>query len=108
LSVIIVLRLVDVKERTNGSVDMTLTVTILNASYSTLGADDGFAVALILDLTVHQSEFPYDHLELSFAPDEEVGLYGSRKLPTRDCSVESAISTIHFRYLVKCDFLSGV
>jgi hypothetical protein len=50
LSVLIVLRLVDIKERTNGIVDMTLTGTILNASYSTLGADDGFAAALILDL----------------------------------------------------------
>jgi dipeptidase D len=90
-----------------GAVDVSLDGTVLTAARSTLGADDGFGVALMLDLLESRTDFPHGPLELIFTADEEVGLYGAGRLPARDGSVDSPLPVFRFRYLINCDALSG-
>jgi dipeptidase D len=90
-----------------GAVAVSLEGTVLAAAESTLGADDGFGVALMLDILESHRTFAHGPLELIFTSDEEAGLYGARKLPARDGSVDSPIPVFRFRYFINCDALSG-
>jgi dipeptidase D len=88
-------------------INVSLDKTVLFAERSTLGADDGFGVALMLELLERHNELSHGPLELIFTADEEPGLYGVQKLPARDGSVDSPISIFNFRYLINCDSLCG-
>ena len=56
---------------------------ILKAPKSTLGADDGFGVALCLDIIENKDKFNHGPLELIITTDEEQGLIGAKKLPQK-------------------------
>jgi len=80
---------------------------ILVSPHSTLGADDGFGVALILEIIEKRDQFKHGPLELILTSDEEKGLVGVRKLPSKNSKNSSPISPFEFRYLINMDALSG-
>jgi dipeptidase D len=90
-----------------GGVDITLDGLRLVAERSTLGADDCFGVALMLEIVERQHEFPHGPLELIMTTDEEIGLYGCRELPRRDGTTDTPIPIFKFKYFVNLDSLTG-
>lgn len=57
----------------------------LKASGTTLGADNGIAVAMILSL-LERNDIPHPPIEAVFTTDEEIGMLGAKEL---DCSLLS-------------------
>lgn len=95
------------KFNADGSVNVSLENGVLVANESTLGADDGFGLALMLDMIEHRTEFVHGPMEFIFTSDEEQGLVGVKKLPRADGSTSSPISPMKFNYLINCDSLNG-
>lgn len=91
----------------DGSVDVTFENDCFVAKKSTLGADDAFGLALMLDIIEHRNEIVHGPMELIFTSDEEQGLVGVKKLPRPDGSTPSAIKPFKYKYLINCDALNG-
>lgn len=72
---------------------------VIRAPKSTLGADNGFGVALMLEVMEKSKEFTHGPLLLIFTSDEEAGLVGVGKLPKSP--------ELKFDYLVNMDSLCG-
>ena len=79
---------------------------ILKAPKSTLGADDGFGIALCLDIIENKDKFSHGPLELIMTTDEEQGLIGAKKLPEKN-GKSGKISPFNFKYLINCDCLNS-
>ena len=79
-------------------------IDILQAPKSTLGADDGFGLALCLDLIENKDKFKHGPMEIIFTTDEEQGLIGAKKLPKKGDS-SGKIKEFKFKYLINCDCL---
>ena len=83
-------------------------LNILQAPKSTLGADDGFGVALCLDIIENKNSFDHGPLEIIFTSDEEQGLISAKKLPKKNEKNENnEINSFNFKYLINCDCLRG-
>jgi len=81
-------------------------IDILQAPKSTLGADDGFGLALILDVIENRDKFNHGPLEIIMTSDEEQGLMGAKKLPKKD-DKNGKISPFKFKYLINFDCLNS-
>ena len=79
-------------------------IDILQAPKSTLGADDGFGLALCLDLIENKDKFKHGPMEIIMTTDEEQGLIGAKKLPKKGDS-SGKIKEFKFKYLINCDCL---
>jgi dipeptidase D len=79
-------------------------IDVLQAQKSTLGADDGFGIALCLDIIENRDKFKHGPLELIMTTDEEQGLIGSKKLPKKGDN-SGKIKEFKFKYLINCDCL---
>ena len=79
-------------------------IDILQAPKSTLGADDGFGLALCLDLIENRDKFKHGPMEIIMTTDEEQGLIGAKKLPKKGDS-SGKIKEFKFKYLINCDCL---
>ena len=79
-------------------------IDILQAPKSTLGADDGFGLALCLDFIENKDKFKHGPLEIIMTIDEEQGLIGAKKLPKKGDS-SGKIKDFKFKYLINCDCL---
>ena len=79
-------------------------IDVLQAQKSTLGADDGFGIALCLDIVENRDKFKHGPLELIMTTDEEQGLIGSKKLPKKGDN-SGKIKEFKFKYLINCDCL---
>ena len=79
-------------------------IDILQAPKSTLGADDGFGLALCLDLIENKDKFKHGPMEIIMTTDEEQGLIGAKKLPKKGDS-NGKIKEFKFKYLINCDCL---
>ena len=88
----------DYKE-TNGKI-----IDILKAPKSTLGADDGFGLALCFDIIENQKNFKHGPIEIIMTSDEEQGLIGAKKLPKKG-DLSGKIKEFKFNYLINCDCL---
>ncbi|QFI14712.1 beta-Ala-His dipeptidase [Borrelia sp. CA_690] len=64
----------------------------LKAVGTTLGADDGIGVAMMLGIMSEANRFPHPDLELLFTVDEEIGLIGALGLDSNLCSGKSLIN----------------
>ena len=80
---------------------------ILVAPHSTLGADDGFGVALCLEVIENAKNFIHGPMELIMTSDEEVGLIGIKKFPPANTTEKTSITPFKFKYLLNCDSLCG-
>lgn len=89
-----------------GAVEVTLRDNLIIAEKSTLGADDGMGVALMLEVIERREELIHGPMELIFTADEEQCLMGAVKLPKKDGSVDSKISLFQSKYLINCDALN--
>ena len=74
-------------------------VKVLRAPKSTLGADDGFGVALMLEILETEKTFQHGPIELIFTTDEEDGLVGASELQHPPY--------LKFDYLINMDSLKG-
>ena len=74
-------------------------IDILQAPKSTLGADDGFGLALCLDLIENKDKFKHGPMEIIMTTDEEQGLIGAKKLPKKGDS-SGKIKEFKFKYLI--------
>ena len=79
-------------------------IDILQAPKSTLGADDGFGLALCLDLIENKEKVKHGPMEIIMTTDEEQGLIGAKKLPKKGDS-NGKIKEFKFKYLINCDCL---
>ncbi|EEF84307.1 beta-Ala-His dipeptidase [Borreliella spielmanii] len=59
---------------------------------TTLGADNGVGVAMMLSIMSEANSFPHPDLELLFTVDEEIGLIGALGLDSKLCSGKSLIN----------------
>ncbi|WKC81818.1 beta-Ala-His dipeptidase [Borreliella tanukii] len=59
---------------------------------TTLGADNGIGVAMMLGIMSEANSFPHPDLELLFTVDEEIGLIGALDLDPKLCSGKSLIN----------------
>lgn len=64
----------------------------LKAVGTTLGADNGIGVAMMLGIMSEANSFPHPDLELLFTVDEEIGLIGALGLDSNLCSGKSLIN----------------
>ncbi|MCD2371496.1 beta-Ala-His dipeptidase, partial [Borreliella burgdorferi] len=64
----------------------------LKAVGTTLGADNGIGVAMMLGIMSEANSFPHPDLELLFTVDEEIGLIGALSLDSNLCSGKSLIN----------------
>ncbi|EAY01874.1 Clan MH, family M20, peptidase T-like metallopeptidase [Trichomonas vaginalis G3] len=64
-----------------GKVPLKIENGYLTSGVSTIGSDDGIAVAVMLALCEDKDKFEHGPLEFLVTVDEEVGLYGATKLP---------------------------
>ncbi|OHT14150.1 Cytosol non-specific dipeptidase [Tritrichomonas foetus] len=96
-----------VGEYVNGNIGVSLIDGKLVAEKSTLGADDGFGVALILELVERRNEIPHPPLELLLTIDEEMGLIGIKQFPAKDGSSDTNIPILTYKYFINCDALCG-
>lgn len=102
-------------EFNNGKIDVSIAEIAGNGHYrivaekSTLGADDGFGVAMILEIIERRNELIHGPLELILTIDEEMGLKGIQMLPSIDGKINSntGISPLKYKYLINCDSLCG-
>ena len=81
-------------------------IDILKAPKSTLGADDGFGLALCLDIIENKDKFDHGPLELIMTTDEEQGLIGAKKFPKKS-DKNGKISLFKFKYMINCDCLTS-
>ncbi|OQY27951.1 MAG: hypothetical protein B6244_08935 [Candidatus Cloacimonetes bacterium 4572_55] len=81
------------EERKNEPLELILDGTILRASGSTLGADNGVAIAIVLTLMT-EKEIVHGPLELLFTIDEETGMTGAHALSD---------SVLSGKYLINID-----
>ena len=81
-------------------------IDILKAPKSTLGADDGFGLALCLDIIENRDKFNHGPIEIIMTTDEEKGLIGAKELPKKN-SKDGKISPFKFKYLINCDCLNS-
>ncbi|KAH0792543.1 aminoacyl-histidine dipeptidase [Histomonas meleagridis] len=95
-----------VGEYVDGRIDVSYEAGKVIAKKSTLGADDGFGVAMILQFIEERNSFPHGPMELILTVDEEQGLQGVKKLPKKNGSSDQ-IRPFSFKYLINCDSLSG-
>ena len=79
-------------------------IDILQAKKSTLGADDGFGLALCLDIIENKDNFKHGPIEIIMTTDEEQGLIGAKKLPKKGDN-EGKIKSFKFKYFINCDCL---
>ena len=79
---------------------------ILKAPKSTLGADDGFGLALCLEIIENKDKFNHGPLELIMTTDEEQGLIGIKTLPKKNDN-SGKILPFNFKYLINCDCLNS-
>ena len=79
-------------------------IDILQANKSTLGADDGFGLALCLDVIENKDKFNHGPLEIIMTTDEEQGLIGAKKLPKKGDN-SGKIKEFKFKYLINSDCL---
>ena len=79
-------------------------IDILQANKSTLGADDGFGLALCLDVIENKDKFNHGPLEIIMTIDEEQGLIGAKKLPKKGDNT-GKIKEFKFKYLINSDCL---
>ena len=91
----------------DGSIDVSLENDCFVAKKSTLGADDGVGLALMLDIIEHRNEIVHGPMELIFTSDEEQGLCGVKKLPRADGSTKTPIKPFKYKYFINCDALNG-
>ena len=80
------------------------TIDILQAPKSTLGADDGFGLALCLDFIENKDKFIHGPIEIIMTTDEEQGLIGAKELPKKGDS-SGKIKEFKFKYLINFDCL---
>lgn len=93
------LDMVSVGEFFDGKIEVDFDGENLFAPKSTLGADDGFGVSVILDLIQHEKEIAHPNLELILTTDEETTMEGIRSiLPP---------PFFKFQYLINLDSLSS-
>ncbi|MBB5140847.1 beta-Ala-His dipeptidase [Borreliella afzelii] len=59
---------------------------------TTLGADNGIGVAMMLGIMSEADSFPHPDLELLFTVDEEIGLIGALGLDSKLCNGKSLIN----------------
>ena len=81
-------------------------IDILKAPKSTLGADDGFGLALCLDIIENKDKFSHGPLEIIMTSDEEQAIVGAKKLPKKN-DKNGKISPFKFKYLINCDCLKS-
>ena len=81
-------------------------IDILKAPKSTLGADDGFGLALCLDIIENRDKFNHGPLEIIMTSDEEQAIVGAKKLPKKN-DKNGKISPFKFKYLINCDCLKS-
>ena len=81
-------------------------IDILKAPKSTLGADDGFGLALCLEIIENKDKFNHGPLEIIMTTDEEQGLIGAKKLPKKN-DKSGKILPFNFKYLINCDCLNS-
>ena len=81
-------------------------IDILKAPKSSLGADDGFGLALCFDIIENRDKFNHGPIEIIMTSDEEQGLIGAKKLPKKD-EKNGKISPFKFKYLINCDCLNS-
>ena len=79
-------------------------IEVLQANKSTLGADDGFGLALCLDIIENKDKIKHGPLEIIMTTDEEQGLIGAKKLPKKGDN-SGKIKEFKFKYLINCDCL---
>ena len=79
-------------------------IDILRAPKSSLGADDGFGLALCLDIIENKDKFNHGPLEIIMTSDEEQAIVGAKKLPKKN-DINGKISPFKFKYLINCDCL---
>ena len=91
----------------DGVIDVELKDGKLIAEKSTLGADDGFGVAMILEIVEKRNELIHGPLELILTIDEEMGLIGMKQMPAKDGSTKTNIPILKSKYLINCDSLNG-
>lgn len=74
-------------------IKLIVTGDFLHADGTTLGADNGIAIAYILAL-LSDNELPHPRLEAVITTDEEVGMYGAKALDT---------SILQAKYMINLD-----
>jgi dipeptidase D len=79
---------------------------ILKAPKSTLGADDGFGLALCLEIIENKDKYNHGPLEIIMTTDEEQGLIGIKTLPKKN-DKNGKILPFNFKYLINCDCLNS-
>ena len=79
-------------------------IDILQAPKSSLGADDGFGLALCLDIIENKDKFNHGPIEIIMTSDEEQAIVGCKKLPKKN-DKDGKISPFKFKYLINCDCL---
>ena len=79
---------------------------ILTSPKSSLGADDGFGLALCLDIIENRHNFKHGPIEIIMTSDEEQAIIGAKKLPKKD-EKNGKISPFQFKYLINCDCLKS-
>ena len=79
-------------------------IDILRAPKSSLGADDGFGLALCLYIIENKDNFNHGPLEIIMTSDEEQAIVGCKKLP-RKGDKDGKIKPFNFKYLINCDCL---
>ena len=81
-------------------------IDILRAPKSTLGADDGFGLALCLDIIENKDKFNHGPIEVIMTSDEEQAIVGVKKLPKKNEKI-GKISPFQFKYLINFDCLKS-
>ena len=79
-------------------------IDVLRAPKSTLGADDGFGLALCLDVIENRDKFNHGPLEIIMTSDEEQAIVGAKKLP-KNGDTSGKIKPFKFKYMINCDCL---
>ena len=74
------LDIVSVGEFEDGKVKLKIENGHLTSGISTIGADDGFAVATMLAMAEEKDNFEHGEIECLVTVDEEVGLIGAQKM----------------------------
>ena len=81
-------------------------IDILRAPKSSLGADDGFGLALCLDIIENHDKFNHGPLEIIMIADEEQAIIGAKKLPKKN-DKNYKIAPFKFKYMINCDCLKS-
>ena len=79
-------------------------IDILQAPKSSLGADDGFGLALCLDVIENKDKFNHGPIEIIMTSDEEQAIVGCKHLPKKN-EKNGKITPFKFKYLINFDCL---